>query len=124
LGGSVRRKESDAQDQRRWSGSEEILGQNNGQDRNHKGRNEGLVRRDFGDELLDVVDIPLRGMRALFRVWSFVLVQRALGRVLGSIVRDGDTLGAALHTHEEEQDTKRGDGSQKSHYILDNSERD
>lgn len=50
-------------------------------------------------------------------------MEGALRGVLDGVVRDGDTLGPALHAHENEQDTEGGNGAPELHYILDNSER-
>ena len=77
-----------------------------------------------GDKLLGVIEIPLRAVCALLRVWSLLLVERAFRRVPGSVVRDSDAFGAALHARQEQHYAKNRDGTQDWHYILDNSERE
>ncbi len=69
----------------------------------------------FGDsdKLLGVVQIPLRGVTTLLRVWGLLLVQRAFGRMLCCVVRDRNAFCTALHAHKEQHHAKDRDGAQE-----------
>lgn len=124
VGVRVRRKRSDAEDE--WGGGK--AGRESRQSRLREGNEDRCGSNDWRSvddgDVLGVFKIPLGGVRASWLFRGFVFVEGALRGVLHGIVRDGDTFRAALHAHENEQDTKGGNRAPELHYILDNSERD